>query len=101
MTCSLQTYRARIGRFQSYYLVKPYSSGRAPSTSSSGNPPSVYIMAAYLVLLMSNYYVVAATSGQGCEGICRGYEGPGSGTSTPFTEHSTQIPGSGAQIWDP
>ena len=100
MTCSLETYRARIGRFQSYYLVKPYS-GRAPSTSSSGHPPSIYIITAYLVLLLSNYYVVAATSVQGCEGIPRDYRGPGSGTSTAFSEYSTQTHGNVAQIWDP
>lgn len=60
MTCSLQTYRARIGTFQTGYLVKPYSF-RAPCTSTPGTPPVTRLAAIYLIILLSSYFLLADT----------------------------------------
>ena len=105
MTCSLETYRARIGTFQfRRYTMKPYSC-RAPRTSSLGTPPGSFLVAAYFVILLSNYFILAtSTSGQSwqkCYSTCNGYPQSNSGTSISSKLLSTMYPGGDVQIWDP
>ena len=106
MTCSLETYRARIGTFQSCYIVKKHPC-KTPNTSPNGNQPGTYIAAVYIVLLMSNYYIINTKGGekswQDDGDACRGYHGPSTGTTSSFSVLSLeQAPVSiNIHIWDP
>ena len=65
MTCSLQTYRIRIGTFQPSYKKKSYSSNRSPGASSNGTPPGTVLTSVYLIILLSSYYVLSTPTCSG------------------------------------
>ena len=97
MTCSLENYISRIGIFQSYNFVKKYP----PNSTYHGNPPGVQLAAVYIILILSNYYILTTPGGQtGCQSwgtASTGYQRPCSGTSISNTTQSSPQ----AQIWDP
>ena len=104
MTCSLQTYRARIGTFQSYYKVKK-SPCSSPSPQSSGNPPGAHLAAAYILLLLTSYYLLSTSieppSWQNYQVPCSDYQVPSSGTSTAFLFGSRTDQDQDIHLWDP